>query len=250
VRVEETSSPASSEPTQRWSRSNVALAVWLSISGLLIAVAFASSTSGTSGEGEDDVLFRYEFAIGSVIVYGVIVALTWVAARSFEHPREALGLRSFSLRWVWIALGLTFVSLVLSAALEPVLHAGEEQGLAPDRWEGDRAAAFAVNAIVVILVVPFAEELFFRGLGVRALGFLGGTAAVAGTAIVFALAHGLLSALLPLGFFAAVLGWVRYRSESVWPGFLAHAAYNGVGILVAVYFALESREARAFLGLF
>jgi uncharacterized protein len=248
--MQEAPSPTSSAPSERWSRSNVALAVWLAISGLLIAVAFLSSASGSGDEGGDDVLFRYEFAIGSVVVYGAIVALTWFAARSFERPREALGLRSFSVRWVWVALGLTFVSLVLSAALEPVLHAGEEQGLAPDRWERDRATAFAVNAVVVTLVVPFAEELFFRGLGVRALGFLGGTVAVGATAIVFALAHGLLSALLPLGFFAAALGWVRYRSESVWPGFLAHAAYNGVGVLVAAYFALDSAETRGLLGLF
>ena len=247
--METTSSRTSSERS-RWSRSNVALAAWLAISGLLIAVAFGSqAATGIQDDAENDVLFQYEFAIGSTVVYGVIVALTWLAARSFERPREALGLRSFPLRWVWIALGLTFLSLVVSAALEPLLHAGEEQGLAPERWERDRAAAFAVNAVVVTLVVPFAEELFFRGLGVRALGFLGAPIAVGGTALVFALAHGLLVALPALGVFALVLGWVRYRTESVWPGFIAHAIYNGVGILVALYSVLNEENGPEALAL-
>jgi uncharacterized protein len=245
-----TSSPTSSEGS-RWSRSNVALAAWLGIAAVLIATAFASQGSTDVGEGEEgEILFRYEFAIGSIVVYGVIVALTWLAARRFPHPSLALGLRGFGLRWLWIALGVTFASLVVSAALEPVLHAGEEQGLAPERWERDRAAAFVLNACVVTLVVPFAEELFFRGLGVRVLGFLGGVAAIVGTALVFSLAHGLLSALPALGFFGLALAWVRYRSESVWPGFFAHAAYNGVGILVALYFALNPDERPQALALF
>ena len=235
--METTSSPTSSEPS-RWSRSTPALAGWLGLSGILVALAFLGAARGGE-DGEEDILFRYEFAVGSVLVYAIILALTVGIGRSFPHPRLALGLRGFPLRWLWITFGLTLLSLVVSATLEPVLHAGEEQGLAPSEWRDDRAVAFAVNALVVVLVVPFAEELFFRGLGVRVLAFLGGGAAVVGTALVFALAHGLLVALPALGFFGVALAWVRYRTESVWPGFIAHATYNGIGILFAVANALE-----------
>ena len=212
------------------------------MAGFLIAVAFAGQAAAGGQDDDRDILFEYEFAVGSVVVYGIIVALTWLAARSFGRPRLALGLRTFPRRWLWIALGLTVASVIVSAALEPVLHAGEEQGLAPNEWRRERATAFVLNALVVTLVVPFAEELFFRGLGVRVLGFLGGAVAVGGTAAVFALAHGLLSALPALGFFGLALAWVRYRTQSVWPGFLAHAAYNAVGIFVALYFALNPDE--------
>jgi membrane protease YdiL (CAAX protease family) len=86
---------------------------------------------------------------------------------------------------------------------------------------------------VIVTLVPFAEELFFRGLGVRVFGMFGGAAAVAATAVVFALAHGLLVAVPPLLFFALGLAWVRLRSGGVWPGVIAHAAYNGIGLAIA-----------------
>jgi membrane protease YdiL (CAAX protease family) len=246
----QTSSPTSSEPS-RWSRSNGALAAWLVMAVLLIAVAFSPQAAGEDGdEATTDILFRYEFAVASLVVYAVIVGLTWLVARSFGDAREALGLRPFPRRWLWTALGVGLASLVVSATLEPVLRAGEEQGLAPDRWREDRVLAFALNAVVVVLIVPFAEELFFRGLGVRVLGFLGGAVAIVGTALVFALSHGILVGIPALGFFALGLGWVRYRSESVWPGYAAHAAYNGVGILAAALFALNEEESAALALLF
>ena len=123
---------------------------------------------------------------------------------------------------------------IVSAVLEPFLRAGEEQGLAPERWRPERATAFAVNALVVVTVAPLAEELFFRGLGVRALRPLGDAVAVVGSALLFALAHGLLAGLPPLFLFGLAVAWVRLRSDSVWPGVVAHGTYNAVGIAVVV----------------
>ncbi len=246
--METTSSPTSSEPS-RWSRSTVALAAWLAIAIFFVVSAFALRAT-SEGETESDTLFDYSFAAGSVVIYAVIVGLTWLIARAFRDPAEALGLRRFPLRWLWIAFGVTLVSVIVAALLEPYLHASEEQGLAPDRWEEGRAVAFALNAAVIVLIVPFAEELFFRGLGVRVLAFLGEPAAVVGTAVVFAFAHGILAGIPALGLFALALGWVRYRSVSVWPGFVAHASYNLVGILAALYAALDDNPPAALAALF
>jgi membrane protease YdiL (CAAX protease family) len=239
-----TSSTTSSERSA-WSRSNIALAGWLAIAAGLVALAFYGTSQAESAVAERDLLFEYEFTVQSLVGYGLIIGFTFAVAAAFPDIRLALGFRSFPRRWVWVTLGLTLASLVVSAALEPLLHAGEEQGLAPTEWHADRAGAFAANAVVVALVAPFAEELFFRGLGVRVLGFLGATVAVTGTALAFALVHGLLSALPALGFFGLVLAYARYRTKSIWPGFIAHGLYNGVGIAFAVYFALD--ESPGFL---
>jgi membrane protease YdiL (CAAX protease family) len=237
--METTSAPTSSGLSDR-SRSDKALAAWIAIAAVLVLAAFSVPAADPGAEEEtSDILFEYEFAIGSVVVYGIIVGLTLLAARVFPDPEAALGFRAFRLRWLWITLGLTVLSVIVSAALEPILHAGEEQGLAPDEWREDRALAFALNGLVVVFVVPFAEELFFRGLGVRVLAFLGAPAAIIGTALVFALAHGILVGIPALGFFALALAYVRWRTDSVWPGFISHAAYNAVGILSALYFALN-----------
>jgi uncharacterized protein len=159
------------------------------------------------------------------------------AATGYGNPLVALGLRSFPLKWMGIAVGLIFLVLGFAFALEPLLHAGEEQGYAPDVWRPDRATAFFVNSAVAATVVPFAEELFFRGVGVRALLPFGGLAAVGITAVMFGLGHGILVALPVLVPFGLALGWVRLRSASVWPGMLAHGFYNGVALLV-VYLSL------------
>ena len=83
------------------------------------------------------------------------------------------------------------------------------------------------------------QELFFRGVGVRVWLPFGATAAIVITAMAFGLAHGILVALPVLVPFALALGWVRWRSDSVWPGVIAHGFYNGSALLV-LYFTLTN----------
>lgn len=212
------------------------LLAWCGVAALFIGQAFYGTASGQT---DPNVLYDYSFAVGSTVVYAVIVTVTLVIANFLGDPLPTVGLRGFRWRWAGIAVGLILLVLILGQALEPVLHAGQKQGLEPDSWRPDRATAFALNALVASTVVPFAEELFFRGLGVRALRPFGGAAAVGVTALAFGLGHGIFVALPVLVAFGATLGWVRLRSGSVWPGMLAHGFYNGSALLY-VYFHLTS----------
>src|ERR671918_3017735 len=224
-----TSSPTSTRRSRR--RSPVPLAIWLTISAGLIALAFwAQSEDGTTG----DALYDVDLAINGLFFYGIVIAASFLIALAYDRPLRALGFRRFRLRWLWIAFGIVVLTIVVALVLEPVLHGGEQQGLAPDEWQPEHATAFALNTAVVVLLAPFAEELFFRGLGVRALAFLGGLAAILVSGVVFGLVHGILGALPPLALFGVGLAWVRLRSASVWPSFVAHAVYNGLGILLLV----------------
>jgi membrane protease YdiL (CAAX protease family) len=187
----------------------------------------------SDGTGSD-VFYDYNLAVSSLVIYGILVVLTIWVGTAYGNPLRALGLTVFSIKWTAIAVGLIFLVFGLSFLLEPILHAGEEQGYAPDVWRPDRARAFFVNGLVAATMVPFAEELFFRGLGVRALAVLGSTAAVVGTALAFGLGHGLLVGLPVLVAFGVALAWVRLRSDSVWPGVVAHGIFNALAV-VAVY---------------
>jgi membrane protease YdiL (CAAX protease family) len=237
--MEPTSSPTSSERSP-WSRSTGALAAWLAVSTLFVLLAYAGQSGGTADDGGIPVFFRYDFAIGGAAIYAVLFGIAWtIGSVGFGDAGKALGFRGFPRRYIWIALGVTLGSFIISAALEPLLHAGEEQGLAPDEWINSRWPAFVLNAAVVVLVAPFVEEVFYRGLGVRVLGFLGPVVAIGGTALVFALAHGILVAVPALGVFAVGLAWLRWRTESVWPGVIAHGAYNLAGVLGALLILLD-----------
>jgi uncharacterized protein len=207
--------------------------VWLGIASVLVLVAFAGASQG-SASTDDDILYDPSLAVGGAVFYGLMIVVSFLIARVYPRPVRALGFRRFRLRWVWISFAVVVATTIVAVAVEPFLHGGEDQGLGADRWQPDDAGAFAANVVVLVLLGPFAEELFFRGLGVRVLMLYGGLVAILVTGVIFGLVHGLLGALPPLVLFGIGLAWVRLRSASVWPAFIGHAAYNGLGILVLV----------------
>jgi membrane protease YdiL (CAAX protease family) len=229
--MQTTSSPTSTRRSRR--RKSWPIAVWLTVSAALILLAFWGA--GQSSESSDDeILYDPDLAIGGVIFYGLLIAISFAIARGFPNRNEALGFRRFRMRWVWISLVVVVATTVVAVAVEPFLHGGDDQGLGADTWQPEHAGAFALNVGVLVLLGPFAEELFFRGLGVRVLMIFGAVAAILVTGIVFGLVHGILGALPPLVLFGIGLAWVRLRSASVWPSFIGHALYNGLGILLLV----------------
>jgi membrane protease YdiL (CAAX protease family) len=231
--MQTTSSPTSTTPSNDFNA--VPFIAWSALAALFVLGGFVSQS--TDSTDISTALYDYSFGLGTVVIYAVLIGLTLLIGLAYERTADSIGLRAFEWRWVGIAVGLIILVLILASALEPVLHGGRDQGLSPEKWEPDRAGAFALNAVVVSTIVPFTEELFFRGLGVRALAFFGGIAAVVITGAVFGLSHGILGALPPLILFGIGLGWVRLRADSIWPGVIAHGFYNGVGMLV-VYLQL------------
>ena len=231
--MQTTSSPTSATPSSDYKA--VPFFGWSLLAVLFIAGSFLSREIST--EDTKNIFYDYDFAVTTIVWYAALVGLTFALAVPYPRTPRALGLNPFRWRWVGIAFGFIIGVLVLSVLLEPLLHGGREQGLSPEQWQPERARAFLLNGVLISTVVPFAEELFFRGLGVRALQFFGGMSAVVITGLVFGFSHGVLGALPPLVLFGIALGWVRLRSGSVWPGVLAHGFFNAVGILV-VYLQL------------
>ena len=222
-----TSSPTSSRRSR--THNGKAAAIWLGVCGFLILSAFYIASLET--EEDSEALYDSALFTAGLIQYTVLVLIAVGIARLFPSPTNALGLRRFHWRWVWISFVVVFLTLAVGIALEPILHGGEEQGLAPDEWQAEHATAFALNTAMIVLVAPFVEELFFRGIGVRALTIYGATASILLTGLVFGAVHGVLGALPPLALFGIGLAWIRVRSASIWPGFIAHACYNGIGVV-------------------
>ena len=215
----------SPEESARWR-----LGAWLALIGLLTAVGYAARATG--GKPDRDVLYRSSTAVGAIVQEAVVLAIVIgigraAALRSLRHPRS----------WTR-ALLLAVVAFVViagtSAALEPLLHAGSEQGLTPDRWDPSRAGAYTFNFVVIAALVPIVEELVFRGVGFSLLRRFGAPLAIAGTAVAFALAHGLVQGLPSLLVFGLGLGWLRWQTGSIVPGIAVHASFNALSLLLAV----------------
>src|SRR5687768_12210489 len=201
------------------------LAGWLIFVLALAGLGYASRLGGV--ETPEDIAYRYSSSIAALVQYGIMLGILLLVARGLP-PREAFALRAPA-SWPR-AIGLAILSLLAiwaaAAALAPFLDATEEQGLVPDEWDSSRAGAFAAFFVVVAFIAPAVEELTYRGLGFSLVAPYGTTAAILVTGLLFGLAHGLLVALPVLTFFGIAIGWLRARSESIYPPMALHATFN------------------------
>jgi hypothetical protein len=209
------------------------LLAWGILVGLLAAASYGARFSDT--ETPSDILYRWSTAVGALIQYGIMLVLILAIARGLRSPLLALERPASIGRAVKLGAVAFGVILVTAGLLGQVLDAGDEQGLVPDAWDGSRAAPFLANALVVVLVAPFVEELLYRGLGMSLLSpFVGALLSIAITGLVFGLAHGLVLGLPVLTLFGITLGWLRWKTESVYPGMVVHGLFNGAALLAAV----------------
>jgi len=108
---------------------------------------------------------------------------------------------------------------------------------------GFPGADLAVIAVLTVVIVPVVEELFFRGLLLRALvrifgragGAVGPSLAVVTSGILFGLAHFELLQLLGLSAFGVVLSVMAYKFRRLGPSIFAHATFNLLAILSVAF---------------
>ena len=211
------------------------LVAWTTIVGILATLGYVGRFAG--GKLPKEPLYRWDQFVGGMIQFLVLLGLMLLVAIGVPK-REAFALRQPTSwrRAAKIAAGVVVAIVVVSAALDPLLHPDKEQGLAPHGWEPRHAAAFAANFVVVALVAPIVEELTFRGLGFTLLERFGRWPAIVLAGVAYGLAHGLVDALPPLVVFGMCLAYLRSRTESVYPGIILHALYNSLVLLFAVRF--------------
>jgi len=209
------------------------LAAWAGLVLFLILVGYGGRIAG--GDPPTDALYRYETAIGGVVVYGVFFLMLMVIA--IELPKRQFFALHRPASWPK-ALGLalaSYVAIFVGAGLIIwALGAGDEQGLTPDAWDSSRAGAYAANFVAVAVVGPIVEELMYRGAGMTLLARFGAPVAVGVTAVAFGLGHGLLLALPALVVFGLVVALLRLKTGSVYPCILVHSVFNATSLILAV----------------
>lgn len=209
------------------------LIAWWALVAVLAVLGF--SAQAADEEPAQDVLYRYSTFVFGSFFYLLVLAVVLLIASGIDR-REAFALRRPS-SWglaAGLAVGLLVSLLIVASVLEPVLGAGDEQGLDPTGWDSDRAPAFALNAFVTAVLGPIVEEALFRGIGFYLLAQFGQVAAIVVTAIAFALTHGILVG-LPIFFIIGVgLGFIRSRTGSIYPPVLLHAGFNGIALIGGV----------------
>lgn len=227
----------------RWGMGDAFGGVVLSLA-LSMVVAVVAFTALSDDDGE----------LGDLPLWGTTLLQVplWVAllgvplAATHLKGRRSLRLDfGWSMRWVDIPLGVVLglglqlgIGIVVQLVY-PVLGIDLDRvGESASDLTGRAGNAAGVALVVLIAAVgaPLFEELFYRGLFLRAVQRrLGDAVAVVLPALVFALVH-----FQPYDFFALVLfgvamGMLTLRSGRLGPAIWAHVAFNGTALVSLLY---------------
>jgi membrane protease YdiL (CAAX protease family) len=209
-------------------RDDWRVAAWFGFIGLIALVQY------TSSRPPQNVLYRWNNAIGGAVQYAIFLGLVLLIARrrhdllSLRRPRTWRGaLKTGAI----VLVSVYIVTLAVSA----FLNVAREQGLTPTKLEPSRLWPFAANVVVVCLIAPFVEEVMFRGVGFSLIAErFGAEPAIVGTGVMFGLYHGLVYGLPILIAFGIGLAWLRERQDSVIPGMILHGTFNAIALAAAL----------------
>jgi uncharacterized protein len=211
------------------------------LAGLVVLLTAAALAAGPAAGGEEMTAPREGLWVGLLIqgafILGVTCFLAWVSIKRLRASDFGLRRSRF-----WPAVGwsaLLFVAfLVASLVYAAVLGIDESDDLAQQLGAGESTLSTIVVALLVVLVAPIVEEIFFRGFLFatlwRHLGWVAG-AVISGLIFGFVHAGGtewhFIPALAAFGFLLAAL----YRATgSILPCIGLHALNNGLALSVAM----------------
>ncbi len=214
--------------------------------GLLLAAVYRVVQGGKWSAALDWVTqatlaqFTYVLAAEALTVWAI-----WWFVRRRGSSLRAIGLRRPRLSDVaystaaFVVYFFTYAVLfTVATGLIPSLNGGQKQELGFDHVSG--AVGLALTFISLVVLPPIAEEIVFRGFlftGLR--NKLRPLWAVVVTSLIFASLHLQFGNGKPLLWVAAldtftlslVLCFLRYKTDSLWPGILLHGFKNGIAFV-------------------
>jgi len=171
---------------------------------------------------------REMLAMLALFFISSLVALAIAVAPMGWRALPALGFRPA--RFWTIVLGAVG-ALIVSVAVSQL---GEPEGVKQALDVARTPSLFVASLVVMALLAPLAEEAVFRGLLYGwVAGRWGTTIAWFASSILFAAAHvepAHVLLVLPLGLW---FGWLRQRTDSLWPSLVAHVVNNGLAVVAA-----------------
>lgn len=220
-----------------WGWRAIIATLLLTIVTTLVLGLVVRSIASALGRETDDALISPAIYLLAVGVYiAVIVGIYLFAAR--QASWGALGLRSAHWSTYILVPPLFILELFALVAINSAvgnLVGGFENPQVEAITGGQTLSpiTFALLLVLVAGLVPFAEELFFRGALYPLLRQpLGPVLAIILNAALFSVVHFiplLMPGLFVVGLFLAFL---RERSGSIWPSVCLHALQNGLGLLL------------------
>jgi len=208
--------------------------VFLVFSGLVIA-SLQSPEKPLAALNADTLLVNIGFqflmaGMVTVIVIRRVQVSEWLGLRWPAWPWVFL-FAPASLLFMWLILsGLQitgYVEWMESLGVETTQETVKLLQESEDPW------LLGLMAFAAVIAAPLCEEVVFRGYLYPVLKkFSGIIPAAICSALVFAAAHGNLTALLPLFIFGGVLIFLYEKTGSLWAPIAAHFCFNGSTVVL------------------
>lgn len=181
-----------------------------------------------------------------------LLPVALLARRNRWRWRDAYALRPAPAKAI-VAAALAGIGLwVFNATLAAVLESALARYVGPSPVPQDVIAALntaqtGTFVLGLVILAPFCEEVFFRGMMQTAYARCGNRQALIGASVLFGLYHALngVSQVIPATFIGFALGYCALKTGSVWPGIALHAVNNGLAGLAML--ASKSPTASLYL---
>jgi membrane protease YdiL (CAAX protease family) len=200
--------------------------------GFVVAMVATLILGGFAAAAGADLSDRGFIYGGTIVQY-----LAWIAAAYFvtadlgRPSARTFGLRPFRRSaFGWLALAF-LVYYVLAIAYALIFKPPEEE--LPKELGAEQGVGFAIaTAILLIVIAPVAEELFFRGFLYQAFrnSYGVGQGAIL-SGLVFGVIHFEFFKLVQLAILGVLLALLFERTQSLWPSIMLHAINNTLAFI-------------------
>lgn len=200
-----------------------------------------------------DASISFRLVLNIIITAILFGLLPWLYCR-FSRVNT---IETFRLKFPRASLSPIFAlaALALATSLWMAAHelflASQWLGIQTLREEQIKAAQALIvqfrSVSPVLVLVSFAltpalfEEFFFRGFVFSSLKQMSRPGAIIVSAVLFGLFHVVTGSVLaverflPTTLMGLFLGWLAFRTQSLWPGIILHAVHNGLLLMTAYY---------------
>lgn len=207
--------------------------------GAILGGIIVSAAGYSVANGSDD-LPLWLIAITQVPLWVGLVGAPLYAVRSAGHSLRAdFG---FSIKWIDVPMGIViglFCQLVLVPVVStPWLHvlgkSAKDLSAVADKLTSKATDPLGVVLLILIVAIgaPIIEELFYRGLLLRALDVrLPRWGAIVLCGVIFGASHFEALQFPALAAFGMVLAYVAMRTGRLGPSIMAHLAFNSFTVV-------------------
>jgi membrane protease YdiL (CAAX protease family) len=178
------------------------------------------------------------FLVSALLEGMLLLAVYLFGPRKYGQSWGALGLQATLNNGVTLALWVFLASLSFAMVYAAAVTTFDINSLKPPQLPDQALSTYPLRIIgfvVIVLLAPVAEEVFFRGfllpVFAQRWGFLGGATLASG---LFAVSHVTPGAILPAFVAGMLFAWLYRRTDSLWNCCLAHGAQNALAFALTV----------------